>query len=86
MFGVCSSILSSSLSEGQRQEFKQRWEDLNKTLENISLDYPENIKFSMEPARTKFNAGHVSTIDCFHPSLEGQELISKKAWESGWFN
>ena len=32
-FNICSSILSSSLTDGQREEFKQRWEDLNRTLD-----------------------------------------------------
>ena len=85
-FNICSSILSSSLTDGQRQEFKQRWEDLNRTLERISYDYDRNLKFDLSISYTRFQRKHVSTVDCFHPSLEGQELISNKAWKSGWFN
>ena len=84
-FRICSSILSSSLSFEDRQQFKQRWEDMNKILERISLDYPNHIKFSLEIARTKFDTSHVSSVDCFHPSVKGQELIAKKSWEYGWF-
>ena len=85
-FNICSSILSSSLTKGQREEFKQRWEDLNRTLERISYDYMKNIKFDLGISYTRFQRKHVSTVDCFHPSLEGQELISNKAWANGWFN
>jgi lysophospholipase L1-like esterase len=84
-FGVCKPILSSSLTPGKREEFKQRWEDVNRTLGRISTDYPDNIKFNDEIANTKFDKSHISTIDCFHPSVKGQQLISKLAWESGWF-
>tara|TARA_Y100001958_G_C21170243_1_gene502182 strand:- start:302 stop:1123 length:822 start_codon:yes stop_codon:yes gene_type:complete len=85
-FNICSSILSSSLTDEQREEFKQRWEDLNRTLERISYDYMKNIKFDLGISYTRFQRKHISTVDCFHPSLEGQELISKKAWDNGWFN
>jgi lysophospholipase L1-like esterase len=84
-FGVCKSILSSSLTPGKREEFKQRWEDVNRTLGRISTDYPDNIKFDNGIANTKFDKSHISTIDCFHPSVKGQQLISKMAWETGWF-
>ena len=33
----------------------------------------------------KFDAEHVSEIDCFHPSAEGQALIAEGTWNAGPF-
>ena len=86
LFGACSSLLSSSRTETERLEFKSRLDDLNKSLSKVQSKYKENIKFSKDLANYQFSKEDISSKDCFHPSLKGQNKISELSWEKSWFS
>ncbi len=84
--GVCGPLLGSSRTDAERQMFVQNLQTLNASLADIAKARPSNVKMDPALASTTFSMTDVSSLDCFHPSTEGQALISRMSWETGWFN
>jgi lysophospholipase L1-like esterase len=84
LFGICNVLLGSDRTEADRQAFVGRWRDGNAALQAVAALFPENVYHDPSMATTQFLWEHVSTIDCFHPSIAGQNLLSEKTWQSGW--
>jgi lysophospholipase L1-like esterase len=80
LIGICKPLLASSNTDSDRAAFVGRWEAINATLDKIALDYPANVLHDPSIAHTGFTWVDVSTIDCFHPSVSGQNLLADKTW------
>ena len=78
-------LLHSKRTEEERVAFKNRINKINDYIEDISLNYPDNIRFITELENFKFKEEHISHRDCFHPSIKGQDLLSQITWKNGWF-
>lgn len=78
---LCRPMLSSKVTEEGRQGFVRRWEAANQTLGRIARDYQANVLFNAEAVHTKFEWHHVSPMDCFHPSIDGQNLLADTSWQ-----
>lgn len=84
---ICQSLLENPTStakadEERRLQVRQREEEYNSVLESVCAKYTL-CKFDKDAGfKTVFNTNDVSTRDYFHPSVEGQALIAKVAWES----
>ena len=85
IFLALSRTLSSDTPRDERLAFKYRLDDLNNSLSKISANYPLHVRFDNSLAKYKFTKEDVSSQDCFHPSLRGQNLISQLTWDKGWF-
>jgi lysophospholipase L1-like esterase len=85
LFGICSSLLGSSRTELQRQAFVGRWEAANDVLAHLADEFADNVKFNGELAHTRFEWEQVSTTDCFHPSVAGQNMLAEKTWDTSLF-
>ncbi len=83
IIGMCRPLLDGSRTQAQREEFRLRWGDANEALARIAADFPENVHFDPTVAQTQFDWSHVSPIDCFHPSIAGQNVMAEKTWYSG---
>lgn len=81
---ICPALLARDVSELDRQGFVERWRDANDAIEAVAGRFPNNVYFDPSMAETRFEWQHVSTVDCFHPSVAGQNLLSEKTWEGGW--
>ena len=82
---VCPSMLSSDISEADRQQARQRNIDFNGVLEKVCAryarcKYDDNAVFDYP-----FTAEHVSPLDFFHPSLEGQKELAEVSWRHGFW-
>lgn len=84
-FEACPLLLHSSRSDEERQGFHARLVDANDTLEKLAENYENNVKFIGSTYDFDFTIDHVSKLDCFHPSIAGQKIISRLTWEEGWY-
>jgi len=85
LFGMCKPLLGESRSAADREAFRARWRAANNTLANIAAMFPDRVLFDDSLGATPFEWEHVSRLDCFHPSIAGQNLISELTWQNGLF-
>jgi lysophospholipase L1-like esterase len=81
--GLCKPLLASARTDAEREAFHERWRDANDVLDRVATEYASNVIHDPTAADTKFTWEHVSTIDCFHPSQAGQNLIAELMWNAG---
>ncbi len=81
-FNVCQSLLSNSRSEADRQVVRQRNIDFNTVLAeevaNYGFHWDGNAVFN-----TAFTTSDVSSVDYFHPSMNGQAKLASATWAAG---
>lgn len=86
----CGTMLDPDNSEEDRQATRSRIVAFNTILEELVAEYsasdPQHYwEFTDTSFTTDFDEDHVSEIDCFHPSAEGQALIAEETWVTGPF-
>ncbi|MCX6126262.1 MAG: GDSL-type esterase/lipase family protein [Proteobacteria bacterium] len=79
---ICPRILSRKATAEDRETFYSQWEAVNKVYGNIAADFPHNVRFGSNTSQISFEPKHISAIDCFHPSIAGQNLLSNSVWEA----
>lgn len=84
-FKACPSLLNSERSDWERREFRDRLIAANETLAELATNYKKNVKFVREVFDFEFSIEHVSSLDCFHPSIKGQNELARITWENGWY-
>lgn len=84
-FGICKNLLREGISAGELDLFEQQWHSANDNLEAIAARYSKNVLYNPRLAEYPFEREHVSSVDCFHPNIEGQNLLSHETWTTGWF-
>jgi GDSL-like Lipase/Acylhydrolase family len=80
LFGLCTPLLSSNVTTQDRAAFVERWRIVNATIASVAEAFPQNVIFNSAVASARITSEHVSSIDCFHPSVQGQNLLADKAW------
>lgn len=84
-WGFCKTVLGKNADSESRQRVFRAWSDMNYKLKQIADRYPNNVKYTSAVAEAKFEDKHVSKIDCFHPSYEGQRAMAEVTWDDGWY-
>ncbi len=89
LFGICQSMLVNPLSTDpadvqRRANVRQRNMDFNDVLRDVCAEYVHCRFDDYVGFNTPFTPGHVSTIDFFHPSVDGQALIAHLVWNTGY--
>lgn len=79
-FNICSPLLNSRRTSEERETFMSRWNDINQALRNVAERLPDNVTIAEDVVNTEFEIAHVSRIDCFHPSVAGQNLLASVTW------
>jgi lysophospholipase L1-like esterase len=84
---ICQSLLANPTSlekadEERRLQVKAREEEFDTVLQNVCAKYTQCKYDKGAGFKTVFNTNDVTTRDYFHPSIEGQALIAKVAWEA----
>ena len=94
----CGTVLGPYRTEEDRIEMTQRIEGFNKILQDLITEfrlsdpshyyYYSNAVF--EYSNDGFVESHVSDLDCFHPSTDGQWELSRVTWQAadgpGFYN
>jgi lysophospholipase L1-like esterase len=84
LFGICSPLLGDR-TDAQREDFYARWAALNESYAAIAAARPANVRFARRVMEGTFDETEISSVDCFHPSLEGQRHLADDTWADGWF-
>jgi hypothetical protein len=84
---ICQSLLANPTSlakadEERRLQVKGREEEFDSVLQSVCAKYTQCKYDNGAGFKTVFNTNDVSTRDYFHPSIEGQTLVAKVAWEA----
>ncbi|MCB0366316.1 MAG: hypothetical protein H6624_06005 [Bdellovibrionaceae bacterium] len=60
------------------------WASMNQAISRVvtRINHRHIVYDNGALAGQTFSASHVSSVDCFHPSQEGQELISETLWNA----
>jgi lysophospholipase L1-like esterase len=80
VLGICSPMLSSNVTTQERAAFVDRWRLINASIASVAEVFPQNVIFNSAVASARISREHISSIDCFHPSIQGQNLLADKAW------
>lgn len=71
---TCPAFLGALVSDDDRNAAQQRLDALNEDLRLAALDY--GAEFIAAIGELELGPGDVSAIDCFHPSVQGQQRLS----------
>ncbi len=81
LFGVCSPLLGADATTADRQAFVERWQAANDAISDVAAEMPANVLHNPDLAHVQFSWEDISTLDCFHPSVIGQNLLAEKTWQ-----
>jgi lysophospholipase L1-like esterase len=86
----CGTMLSPLNTEADRQYTRSRNIAFNTILQNVTAEFNANdphhyYYFTNLPFVYPYTSGDVSTLDCFHPSGQGQKTLSRESWNVGPF-
>lgn len=81
-FGICQSLLSNSNTETDRQAVRQRNIEFNQVLEQEAANYGFHWD-GWAVFDTPFSRSDISSVDYFHPSLDGQAKLAEVSWAAG---
>jgi lysophospholipase L1-like esterase len=84
-FGICKNLLSANITQPELDLFTHQWQSANDVLSAVAANYPENVLFNWTLADFQFKREQLSNIDCFHPNIDGQTILSKETWATGWW-
>jgi hypothetical protein len=82
---ICQSMLSSSNTEQDRQAVLGRIREFNDVLAAVCGDYARCRFDDYDVFNYDFERKHVSKLDFFHPSLEGQQVLASITWKKSWW-
>ncbi len=82
---ICAGMFHSQRTPAQRDDFVALIYQTNAGLESLAAEYPLNIKFDASLVDLPIAWAHISSYDCFHPSLAGQNMLAEKTWQTGWY-
>ncbi len=85
-FGICQSMLSVFNTETQRQQVVAQELAYNDVLARVCAEFSRCRSDGGAVYDTKFAASDVSTVDYFHPSIEGQHDLAAITWTVGYWS
>jgi lysophospholipase L1-like esterase len=83
--GGWGDLVPPSLRAGLQQAYTERWTAANRALEDVAAAYPGQVRLARGIARARFAGEHLSPLDSYHPSVEGQRLLARVTWDEGFF-
>jgi len=85
LFGICQSMLSGSNSEADRQKVVAQEAADNAALATVCAEFTQCRWDSYRTFNYKFAVTDVSTVDYFHPSLDGQNNLAAVTWLASYW-
>jgi lysophospholipase L1-like esterase len=83
--GICQSMLSLFNTSANRQAVYDREVAFNSILGQVCAQYA-NCRFDDGAVfNYQFTRSDVSTLDYFHPSLNGQAVLASITWTASWW-
>jgi lysophospholipase L1-like esterase len=85
LFGICQSMLSIWNTDAQRQLVVAQENADNLALLNTCAQYPNCRWDGYAGFNHQFPASDISTVDYFHPNLQGQNAIAGVTWKASYW-
>lgn len=90
LINECPCILGNDKKGNYKEIVKQLYKDINSLLYPLVKKYEKigvlrNVKFVIQPIMENFqiyNSSYLSSLDCFHPSAFGHELMATILWNN----
>jgi len=82
---ICQSLHSPANSENDRQKVVRRERVFNRILQQGCALYANCRWDRLATYNFKFTADMVSTLDYFHPNLDGQATLADVTWGTSWW-
>jgi lysophospholipase L1-like esterase len=84
--GICPPVLSMTGTEADRRAVLGRVRRFNGVLARTCGAYPRCRFDGGAVFRYAFTADEVSSLDRFHPSVEGQAALARITWARSWWS
>lgn len=84
-FGICQSMLSSSITDTTRAQVQAVEVEYNRRLAATCATYDRCRWDGLATYNTAFLTSDVSTIDYFHPSIAGQAKLAAVTWKASYW-
>jgi lysophospholipase L1-like esterase len=82
---ICQSMLSVTATAVQRQQVVEQEQADNAALSSVCRRFA-HCRFDGDAVyRANFSAADVSTVDYFHPSLSGQQMLAAVSWSASYW-
>jgi lysophospholipase L1-like esterase len=81
---ICPSMLAASNTAEMREQVVERQVAFNSVLAETCARYESCRSDGGAVYSHAFNAGDISTLDYFHPSLQGQSKLAEITWKAAW--
>jgi lysophospholipase L1-like esterase len=84
-FGICQSMLNNSNTDTQRQLVVAQEAADNQALLNTCAKYSNCRWDNYAGFNFSFPAGDISTVDYFHPNIQGQNDVARVTWGASYW-
>lgn len=84
-FGICQSMLSQSNTEADRQLVVAQEQADNNVLATVCGQYANCKWDGLATYNYAFTNSDVSTVDYFHPSISGQNVLAGVTWKASYW-
>lgn len=85
LFGICQSMLSKSNTEANRQTVVAQEQADNQALVDVCAGYAQCKWDGLATYNFNFPASDVSTVDYFHPNINGQNDVAAISWGASYW-
>jgi lysophospholipase L1-like esterase len=85
LFGICQSMLSLGDSSSDRQKVSIQEAADNSTLATVCGQFANCRWDTYAGFNFAFPTGDISTVDYFHPDVQGQHDIAALTWKAGYW-
>ncbi|MFK7871924.1 MAG: SGNH/GDSL hydrolase family protein [Oligoflexales bacterium] len=75
----CPIFMSSSSTDEERQLFLKSWSLAQNYLKSVAEEF-SNVRWVDGLSKIPLEDQHVSSLDCIHPSRQGQQLLADQVW------
>lgn len=82
---ICPPLLGRDRTEQERQAVLERERQFNRIMEAACARYPTCRFDGYAVFNYPFTRAHVSRLDYFHPSTEGQAMLAEVTWGASWW-
>ena len=84
-FGICQSMLSSSITEADRQAVVTQEQADNNTLAAVCQQFANCRWDNQSTYDYAFKTSDISRVDYFHPSVSGQNTLAGITWSASYW-
>lgn len=85
-FGICQSMLNVTNTSEQRQVVANQQRADNDALARVCAEFSQCRWDGYAVYNTSFATSNISTVDYFHPSISGEEVLASVTWTAGYWN